>query len=221
MSTTLTVKATIRNTRGKEKAGKLRKSGELPGIVYGAHKDAVAVTLNTREFDHVRKATHGEQVLIDLALSDGTMEKAFIREVQRHPATQQLLHADFLRVSLTEEITLKVPVLHIGVPEGVKTDGGLLEQVLREVTIRCLPTKVPPHLEYNVSAMRIGHSIHVSDLPAMEGVTFLDDPKAVLFAVVGKMKEDAEQVQAPAATAPEVVKSAKAEKKEAEKGDKK
>lgn len=210
-SATYTLKAELRDARGKEKAAKLRQTGNVPAVLYGAHKDPVALTINVREFETLRTKTHGEQVLIDVHLPGGSVEKALIRDVQRDPLSQNLLHADLQRVSMTEAISVRVPVLSVGLAYGVKNDGGLLEQVTRTITVRCLPTAIPPHIEVDVTELRNGQSIHLADIKAPANVEFTDDGKTVLFAVVGKVKEEElAPGAAPATTAePEVIKKKK------------
>ncbi len=210
MSSQLAVKALPRTERGKERAAALRRSGNIPAVVYGAHKDTREVALNAREFESVRSKTHGEKVLIDVTYDDGSSDKAFIQEVQRDPVTRTILHADLLRVSLTEVMTLQVPVVAVGIADGVKNEGGTLEQVSRRVTIKCLPTKVPPHIDVDVSALKVGQSLHVFDLPPIEGIVFVD-PKAVLFGVAAKVSEEALQAQTAAPTAPELLKKKEGE----------
>jgi len=209
MSSTLAIKASPRAGRGKEASAAMRRTGNIPAVVYGAHKDTLEVALDRREFEAVRSKTHGEQVLIDVTYADGASEKAFIQEVQRDPVSRAILHADLLRVSLTEVMVVSVPVIAVGIAAGVKNDGGTLEQVSRKVTIKCLPTKVPPHIDVDVSALGVNASLHVFDLPAIEGVEFVE-PKAVLFAVGAKTKEEALAATA-AGVAPEVITAKKKE----------
>lgn len=210
MSSQLAVKAQPRTERGKERASALRRSGSIPAVIYGAHKETREIAFNAREFESVRSRTHGEKVLIDITYDDGSSDKAFIQEVQRDPVTRTILHADLLRVSLTEVMTLQVPVVAVGIADGVKNEGGTLEQVSRKITIKCLPTKVPPHIDVDVSALKVGQSLHVFDLPAIEGILFVD-PKAVLFGVAAKVAEEALQAQTAAPTAPEVLKKKEGE----------
>ncbi len=181
------LKAEVRSDRGKEKAKKLRKQGKFPAIVYGVGKEPTSLTLDIRETEVVLGRIHGEKVLVDLSYGD-TTEKVFVRNIQRDPALEKLLHADFFRVDLNKELDTKTPVHPVGLPKGVKV-GGLLEYGLREIAIRCLPTKVPPHIEVSVEDLDIGENLHVSDLPEMEGVKVLSPEDSVLFAVAAKAKE--------------------------------
>lgn len=214
MSSTLAIKASPRAGRGKEAAAAMRRTGNIPAVVYGAHKDTVEIAFDRREFESVRSKTHGEQVLIDVTYADGGSDKAFIQEVQRDPVSRVILHADLLRVSLTEVMVVSVPVIAVGLAAGVKNDGGTLEQVSRKITIKCLPTAVPPHIDVDVSGLQVNSSLHVFDLPAIEGVEFVE-PKAVLFAVGAKTKEEA-LAAAAAGVAPEVITAKKKEEGAAE-----
>lgn len=190
------LKAEVRQDTGKEKAKKLRNQGQFPAIVYGADSGPVSLTLNIRDTESVLGKIRGEKVLVDLAYGDKT-DKVFVRNIQRDPVLEKLIHVDFYRVDLNREMETAVPIISVGTPEGVKL-GGLLEHGIRQLSIRCLPTKVPPHLEINVDALKIGQSIHVRELAPMDGVRILSNPDAVVFAVLAKQKE--EEV-APAAAA--------------------
>jgi large subunit ribosomal protein L25 len=192
-----TIKADARTGLGKEKVAKIRQAGNSPAVIYGAAKDSVSLTINTRDAELVLQRMHGEKILIDLIIGDLT-EKVFVRNVQRDPLSEKLLHIDFFRVEMDRELDTIVGVTEVGIAEGVKL-GGLLEHGLRQLHIRALPGDVPPHIEVNVSALQQGQSIHVRDLPPIPGVKIIARPDAVLFAVVGKQKE--EVVAAPAAAA--------------------
>lgn len=187
----ITLKATRRTWTGKEKAKKLRRQGSFPAIVYGPGYDSVAVELPIRETENALTKMHGEKVLVSLDLGDSS-EQVFIRSVQRDPVKNQLLHADFYRVDMAKELDTKVPINGIGgTPAGVKM-GGLLEQIIRILDIRCLPGNVPPHIDVDVSGLQIGQSVHVRDLPAMDGVKVLTPADAVIFLVAGRVEEEAE-----------------------------
>jgi large subunit ribosomal protein L25 len=182
------LKAESRSTTGKEKAKKQRANGAVPAIVYGAGKQPVSITTNTREADLMLARIAGEKVLVDLSY-DAVSEKVFVRNVQRDPVSDRLLHIDFYRVDMAQELETAVKVTEVGVPEGVKL-GGMLQHSLRQISIRCLPANVPPHIEVNVAHLKAGQSIHVRDLARPEGVRFLTPDEAVLFAVVGKAADE-------------------------------
>lgn len=183
----LAISAEVRTETGKEKAKKLRKDGRFPAIVYGMDNEPVSLTLDTRETELLLQHTHGEKVLVDLTYG-GKTDKVFVRNIQREPVKSKLLHVDFYRVDMDKEMETRVPVIHIGTPKGVK-EGGLLETVIRQISIRCKPGDVPPHLEADVTELEIGHAFHVSDLPAIPNVQFLTDKDSVIFAVVGHADE--------------------------------
>ena len=189
------LKAEIRDFSGKEKAKKLRAQGKFPAIVYGAEEEPVSLTLPIREMTVLLGRIHGEKVLVDLKYGDKE-DKVFVRNIQRDPASEKLLHADFYRVDPNHAIDTKVPVTHVGLPAGVRT-GGLLEHGMRELEIHCLPTQVPPHIEVDVENLEIGDAIHVRDLPPIEGVRFITHDDAVIYSVIGRKAEE------PVAGAPE------------------
>jgi len=183
------IKAEVRTGLGKEKVAKVRQAGNSPAVVYGAGKDPISLTINAREAELVLQRLHGEKILVDLSLNGG-VEKVFVRNVQRDPVTERLLHIDFYRVEMDRELETYVGVTEVGVPEGVKL-GGMLEHGARQLHIRALPGDVPPHIEVNVAALQQGQSIHVRDLAPIKGVKILTNADQVLFAVVGKQKEEA------------------------------
>lgn len=190
--------AEVRAERGKERAKKLRAAGRFPAIVYGADGEAISLTLDTHTTELVLQRIHGEKILVDL-FYDGKEDKVFVRNVQRDPVTEKLLHVDFFRVNPDREIETRVAVIGIGIPEGVKM-GGLLEHGTRIVDIRCLPGDVPPHIEIDITKLQQGRSLHVSEMPPIKGVKVLTASNAVLFHVTGKpAAEETEEAQ-PATT---------------------
>ncbi len=195
------LKADVRTDSGKEKAKKLRQQGRFPAIVYGAGKDPVSLSLDIRDAELVLGRIHGEKVLVGLQYGSDK-DNVFVRNVQRDPVVDKLLHIDFFRVDMSKEMDTRVPLISIGVPAGVKL-GGLLEHGVRELAIRCLPGIVPPHIEVAVEHLEVGQSVHVRDLPPIEGVKVTTAPDTVLFLVAAKQKEDDAPVgaAAPAAAA--------------------
>lgn len=184
----ITLKAESREWTGKEKAKKIRREGLFPAIVYGPGAEPSSIQLSVREMEAALTKIHGEKVLVALE-HGGKTEQVFIRNVQRDPVKSKLLHADFYRVDMDTELDTKIPIIGVGTPHGVKM-GGLMEQVVRILDIRCLPSKVPPHIDVNVESLEIGQSIHVRDLPAMDGVKVLTPADAVLFLVAGRAEEE-------------------------------
>lgn len=198
-ASTLTLKAQVRDARGKEWAKKARAAGKVPGVVYGAGKANVAFEIDAHEFKMARQSTHGDSVLMHLEIAGAATEPVFIKDLQRDPLSWEVIHADFLRVDLTKEIVMAVQLRVVGsTPLGVK-DGGLLEQLRHEVHVAATPNNIPPHVDIDCSNLDVAQTMHVSDLPALSGVRYTDDPDTPLFTIVSKAKLE-KQAEAQAAT---------------------
>lgn len=169
---------------GKGVARKLRAAGRIPAIYYGRGKEPIPLTVNAKELDILIHGSSGN-IIVDLTVggaADGD-RKALIREIQRDPVQGTILHLDLQYISLTERITVEVPLELIGIPVGVKDGGGILEHLLREIEIECLPTDIPAQLEVDVTSLAIGDSLHVSDIKA-ERVTILTEAGRAIATVV-------------------------------------
>ncbi len=217
---------TRRGDVGKGGARKARAAGRIPGVLYGHGQEPVALSVSAREFElAVRK--QGGNPIIGLALEGGE-HTALIRGVQYDPLTHDILHLDFLRISLTEAIEIEVPIRLVGLPVGVKDGGGILEPIVRELKVRCLPTAIPQAIEVDVSALNIGDSVHVRDIAVPEA-TVLTDADVTLATVVPPTvqveEKPAEEAAAAVAgaepTEPEVIAKGKKEEGEAEEGKEK
>jgi len=211
--------ATPRTGSGKGPARSLRAEGKIPGIVYGHAREPQALTLDTREFEKLLSHISAESTVIELSL-DGQTTKTLIREIQRHPFKRQILHVDFQELVAGEKVQVNIPIVLLGVPEGVRASGGVMDQTLRELSIRVDPSAIPDHIEVDVSGVQIGHSIHVSELQLPEGVEVLNDPEAPVCvvaaprAVVEETAAAAEPVEGEAE--PEVIGRGKEAEEEAE-----
>ena len=195
----------VRPARGKGPARQARRDGEIPGVMYGSGETPVALAVPRREFDLAMKTAKGSNVIVGLALDGGAPQTAIIREVQRDPISHDILHLDFHHISLTETVKVEVVVHLVGVPDGVKNGGGVLEHISRTIEIECLPTEIPGHLEADVSALGIGDSIHVSDLVVDKG-TVLTDADVTIATVVPPTKAvEAIPGEAAAKAEPEVI----------------
>jgi large subunit ribosomal protein L25 len=177
----------VRPARGKGPARQARRDGEIPGVMYGSGETPVALAVPRREFDLAMKTAKGSNVIVGLALDGGAAQTAIIREVQRDPISHEILHLDFHHISLTESVKVEVVVHLVGIPDGVKNGGGVLEHISRTIELECLPTEIPGHLEADVSGLGIGDSIHVSDLVIEKG-TVLSDPDLTIATVVPPTK---------------------------------
>lgn len=172
---TASLSATTRTGTGKGVARKLRASGKVPAVVYGHARKPQDLALDTRELERLLEHITAASTVIDLAI-DGTARKTLIREIQRHPVRRQILHVDFLELVAGEKVTVRVRIAFEGVPAGVRSDGGIFEEVLHEVEIEADPTNIPEKLAIDVTELTIGHSLHVSDLKLPTGVMLVTDP---------------------------------------------
>jgi large subunit ribosomal protein L25 len=214
-----TLEAQPREAGTKNRARRVRREGKIPGVVYGAGKDALAVSVDPRHVLRILRSDSGHNTILDLAL-DGERTKAMIVDWQYEPIKGQLLHIDLKRIAMDKALRVSVPVVLQGVAEGVKTEGGILEQMLREVEIECLPGDIPSHIDVDVSHLVFGKVLRVSDLPHNEKLKFLSDanqPVAHVTSVKEEVVATPEAVAADAAAVPaepEVIKKGKAETEE-------
>ncbi len=193
----ITVQGERRTKAGKGVARQLRFSGKIPAVIYSEGKSAL-LTLTPEEIEKVLHSASGENTLINLQItgekkdpSDTGEHIAILRDFQRDPITGMVLHADLFEISMTEAISIMVQVEVIGeTPVGVKTDGGALQHNMRELEVRCLPTLIPDHIQVDASALEVGQSIHVKDLPVKEGISFLADPSLVVVSVTAAISDE-------------------------------
>jgi len=203
-----------RSTVGKNEARRTRATGRVPAIVYGAGKPTVPVSVDRKALSDAFRHGAGENAIFLLKLAGSDQSRhAMIREFQRDPVSRKPLHIDFVRVLMDTKIRVKVAIEVVGVAQGVKTEGGILDFVTRDVEIECLPNKIPEHLPIDVSALAIGDALRISQIPPIEGVTVVDDPEKVLVHVTHPTFEKAPEVAAAEAAAeitePEVLKKGK------------
>ncbi len=203
-----------RSTNGKNEARRSRAAGRIPAVVYGAGKPNVPITVGRKELSDRFREGAGENAIFLLKLGGSDQSRhAMIREMQRDPVSRKPLHIDFVRVLMDVKITLKVPIEVVGVAKGVKTEGGILDVVTREVEIECLPGNIPAHLPVDVSELAIGDAIRVSQIPAIDGVRIVDNPEKVVLHVAHPTREEEPVAAAEGAaepTEPEVLKKGKA-----------
>jgi large subunit ribosomal protein L25 len=178
--------ASPRSGTGKGVARTLRQSGQIPGVIYGHARQAQSLALNAREFDRLLEHVTASTV-IELTV-DGKTSRTLIREIQRHPFKQQVLHVDFQELVAGEKVTVEVPIVYVGTPQGVR-DGGILDQIKHELTVEADPTLLPEHFEVDVSALTIGHALYVRDVRMPEGVTVQDDPDSPVALVAAPRAE--------------------------------
>jgi large subunit ribosomal protein L25 len=212
----ITIHAEKREETGKGKARSLRRKEMIPAILYRGG-GSLPIKLPKKEITQFINTTAGEQTMVNLQFQDGENKLALMKDYQIDPTKRELLHADFFEVSLTEKVKVSVHVSTVGEPIGVKRDAGILQNVLREIEVECLPDKIPSHIKVDISALEIGQSSHVSDLNLGEDVRILTDPEAVIANVIAPIVEEvapAAEVVAPEAAEPEVMKKGKKEEEE-------
>ncbi len=218
----ITLDVHVRDEIGAGKIGRLRRADFIPAIVYGDGQKNTVVKVNRKIFERIERAHRGETVVVYLSVFDGDKKlkdyAAIIKEIQHDPVSDRILHVDFNRISLTKEIEVKVPVVAKGEAVGVRQDGGVLEHVLWELEVICLPTQIPAHIEVDVSHLKINDLIHVREITLPEGVRTKQNPEAIVLTVKPPMKEITPEQQAVEAEAgkaePEVIKEKKVEGKE-------
>ena len=201
-----------RTDTGKGAARSLRRAGKVPGVIYGHGRAAEPVVVETAALAKMLVGISAGTTIVDVAVDGRAPVKALIREIQRdalRPA--EILHLDFYEVRADEQITLAVPVHLVGIPDGVRNFGGVLDHSLRELEIEVLPSDIPEHVELDVTALAIGHSLFVRDLK-IENARILNDPDTPVCTVVAPRTEEAPAVVEEVVTAePELIRKPKAE----------
>jgi len=207
------VSAKSRKELGSRANRRLREAGMLPGVIYG-HKEAIIpVTLGKKEVvDHLSRGAH----LFDLSL-DGKNEKVLVKEVQYDHLGMEVIHVDFARVSLDEKVKVTVPLELKGIPKG-EADGGVLQQIIKELEVECLVTEIPDAIRHSVTEMALNDVVHISDLKLPPGVKVLQDAD-LLVATVKEIIEEAATTTEEGAAEPEVIGRKPAEGEEAAAGE--
>jgi large subunit ribosomal protein L25 len=213
------LEAKPREAGNKNDARRVRRDGKVPGVLYGAGKGAVSVSLDPRQISRILHSKSGHNTIFDLTL-DGENTKAMIIDWQHEPVRGSLIHVDLKRIAMDQKLTVKVPIVLKGEAAGVKQQGGILEQIAREVEVQCLPADIPSQIEADVSELVFGKVLRIADLPHGEKLKFLSDPNQPVATVITIKEEVAPTPEAVAAEAgaapaePEVIKKGKQETEE-------
>jgi large subunit ribosomal protein L25 len=205
--------ARSRSESGRNAVKSVRARGSVPAVIYGHRTAPANLEVSHRELEVLLSHAVGENILVDLEIQDGSKtsnQLSLIQEIQRHTLRPQILHVDFQAVSMTEEISADITIEPFGEADGVKNFGGLLEQSIRSLAIRCLPQDLPEIIKVDVSAMKIGDSIHVRDLPLPKGVEADVDADLTVF-IVAEPAVATEATAKEGAASPEVIKEKKTE----------
>ncbi|MFN2383220.1 MAG: 50S ribosomal protein L25/general stress protein Ctc [Gemmatimonadota bacterium] len=218
MATAATITATKRDGTGKGAARSARRDGRVPGILYGHGEESVPLSVDARELKKLVHTISIENTIVDLALQGVRAPfKVLIRELQKHPFREEMLHIDFFHVAMDEKISVEVPIVLHGTPTGVRNKGGVVDHQLRDLEIICLPADIPEKIDVDVTNLDIGDSIHVRDLvvPGVEIVTELDRS---VVAVLPPTVIEVEPVEGEAPAEPEVIGKGKAVGEDVESG---
>ena len=204
--------AEARTETGKGVARKLRAAGRVPAVIYGHAREAQALSLPTRELEKLLSSISTGSTVVELSVGSATT-KTLIREVQRHPFKKQILHVDFQELVAGEKVTVEIPLVFVGVPEGVRLSGALLEQIMHSVSVLADPSSIPNHIDVDVAHLAMGHSLHVRELVLPAGLEVLTDEDATVCAVVAPraVVEETPAEGEAAAAEPELIRKPKEE----------
>jgi large subunit ribosomal protein L25 len=203
----------------KNDARRVRREGKIPAVVYGAGKNALTVSVDPRQVSRILHSETGHNTVFDLAM-DGERTKAMIVDWQYEPIKGSLLHIDLKRIAMDQKLRVNIPIELVGEPAGVKQQGGILEQIAREVEVECLPGDIPNAIDLDVSELVFGTVLRISDLPKNDKVKYLSDPEQPVAHIITIKEEEvpaADAVAGEAAAAPaepEVIKKGKQETEE-------
>lgn len=228
------LEAQIRNELGRSAVHSLRRKGFIPAVVYGVKKETKAVKVVARDLLNLLQRYKGENIIINLKIKDEDDSQAedtkkkerikedkdrpvLIKEIQYDPVKGDVVHVDFNQISLTEAITIRVPIVAKGEPIGVKQDGGVLDHLLWELEVECLPVRIPSSIEVDVNNLKIGDTIHIKDITLSDDIKVLQDLEQIVFSVVPPIKEEviaAAPLGEEEKIEPEVIKEKKPEEEE-------
>lgn len=202
----LTMESQIRQELGKNANRRLRAAGRVPGIVYGRNMEPVAISVDPQDLDRILFSDTGHNTIFTLKYQDQE-RNVMIRAHQRDPVGEEFLHADFMAVSMDRTMVFDVPVEIVGTAAGVKMYGGILDIVVREIQLECLPGNLPDHIRVNVTDLEIGDSVRVEQLDVdADNVTILSDPNLTILTIAAPSVEtDADEIMLEDETAePEI-----------------
>jgi large subunit ribosomal protein L25 len=197
----------------KNAARRVRVSGKIPAVLYGSGHTPVAVEVDPKQISRILFSESGHNTIFDVEITGAPTAKAMIVDWQREPIKDQLIHIDLKRIAMDKTIKVSVRVKLLGVPVGVKATGGILDQILREVEVECLPGDIPSHIDVDVSNLQLWDALRIKDLPHTGSIKFLNAEDATVAHVISIREEAAPAADAVAAAAttgePEVAKKGK------------
>jgi len=221
----IVISSTNRADRGKNAARRLRRRGLVPGIVYGGKGENLSVAVDPKALQRVLRSEAGRNAILKLSIADHGSSNAILKNWQVDPVKESFLHADFYRIAMDVAIRVTVPIQVMGEARGVKVDAGILELVIREIEVECLPGDIPERIALDVADLGINQSLRVSDVPMPAKVKVLQAADQVVVHVIAVKEEEAAPAAAAAPAAegeagapaaePEVIKKGKKEEEEA------
>ncbi len=221
----LQLKAEVRDLKGKKGVKTLRAQNIIPAVVYKGGEEALSIQLDPKDFAKVTHTKAGSNAIIDLKLEPSKETKSkiadktvLIKDIQRHPFKDLVLHVDFIEISLSERIKVEVPIVTRGEAIGVTQDKGILEKLLWKVHVECLPTEIPEKIEVDIAQLKIGDSIFVKDLKVKDSIKILNDPEIRVLMVEHPIVEKPKEEVVEGAVEPELIRKEKVAK-EGEEGE--
>lgn len=222
------IKGEKRNVFGKNASRRLRRSGMIPVILYGAKDDNVPLTLEKTDLFEILKAETGENTVFEVSYNSET-RNAMIKELQRNPVTDEILHADLIQIAMDKLVRVSVPVVTVGDAIGVKTEGGFVDFITREIEIECLPKDIPENIEIDISKLHLRQSFKAEDIVVPGEITLISEPDTILVHIEVPTKEEEIEVEEEEEEVigeeeePEVIKKEKPEEEviEEQKGEEK
>ena len=212
-----TLNAKSRSGTGKGAARTLRRDGQVPAVIYGHAREPLSISVDAKELSLLLDRISAASTVVELAI-DGGSARTLIREIQRHPVKKHnILHVDFQELVAGEKVTVSVPLVFVNQEALIRATGGILDQVMHELEIEVDPSAIPNHIDVDVAALTIGHSLHVSDITLPAGVETLDDPEATVCVLSAPRASEtpAAGVEVVAAAAePELIRKPKGEEGE-------
>jgi len=197
-TTTNALAIKMREKTGSTSVAALRKTGFVPGVLFGHGSNPMAIALDAKAFDDLLKAG-GKNHLLELTIDGGSRDTALVRDVQRDPITRRVIHADLQRVSATETITAALPLVTIGVADGVKNSGGVMDVLVHTVSVSGRANALPEQIEADVTALKVGEHLYASDLRLPSGIALAIDPHTIMISIEASKTESEAAAVAPEA----------------------
>ena len=179
-----TLKATLRDDKGSPESRRLRSEGLLPAVVYGQGMESTSVYIDAREFRNALKTEAGSNIILNIELGEKDKVTALARQIQRHPYKDEFVHVDLIKVDLTQTVEAEVQINYLGIPIGVKEEGGLVQTINNTLRISALPTNIPTSLDIEIAHLNVGENVIATDIELPEGVTLANEDDDSVMVIV-------------------------------------